>query len=139
MALALLSTLNTPRIDYSPFLLQTRMHGPIDLSLSSLDGWCWSKCHIIQMQYLQLFFFVDPLRPVSQLKPILWSTNLSGVTSTRQLATFSKFFYGLPIDPLLTFKDSFISLAKTPLKCLISCLLTLQQSHFKLPIGPRSC
>ena len=55
---------------------------------------------------------LDQLPPVSQLKPIPWSTGLSGVTTTGRLATFSKSFYGLPIGsfvlskaPLYFWKD----------------------------------
>ena len=54
-------TLNTPRIDYSPLLLQTRMYGAIDLSFPSLHGWYWSVYYIIQTQYLQLFFSAGPI------------------------------------------------------------------------------
>ena len=54
-------TLNTPSIDYSLFLPQTHMYGPIDLSLPSLDRWHWSACHIIQMQYLRFFFSARPI------------------------------------------------------------------------------
>ena len=61
-------------------------------------------------------YLLDQLPPVSQLKPISWTSGLSDVTTTRRLATFSKFFYGLPIDSLRTFKGPLISLAKTPLK-----------------------
>ena len=42
-------SLSTPRINYSHFLLQTSMHGPIHPSLSSFDGWHSSVRHIIQM------------------------------------------------------------------------------------------
>ena len=73
--------------------------------------------------------------PVSQMKPIPWSTmGLSSVTTIRRLATFSKSFYGLPIGSFPTFKGTFISLAKTPLKCLVSCLLTFQQCNVKVPV-----
>ena len=64
---------------------------------------------------------------------------LSGVTTTRRLATFSKFFCRLSIGSFPTFKGPLLSLANTPLKCLVSCLLTLQQCHFKFPMGLRSC
>ena len=83
----------------------------IDPSLFSLHAWHGSVCHFIQIQYLRL----------SQLKPIPWSTRLSGVTTTR-FATFTKSFYGLPIGSFSTFKGPLQSLAKTPLKCLVSGL-----------------
>ena len=67
------------------------------------------------MQYLDSFYLLDQLPLVSQLKLIPWSTGLSGVTTTRRLATFSKSFYGLPIGSFPTFKGPLISLAKTPL------------------------
>ena len=57
--------------------------------------------------------------------------------SPRISLTVKVLLYGLPIGSFPTFKGP--SLAKTPLKCLVSCLLTFQQCHFKLPIGPRSC
>ena len=48
--------MKTTTIDYFPSLSQTHIHGPIDLAFPSLDGRHWSVCHIIQMQYLRLFF-----------------------------------------------------------------------------------
>ena len=42
-------------------LLQTCIHGPIDLSLPSLNRWHWSACRILQMQYLRLFFSAAPI------------------------------------------------------------------------------
>ena len=108
------------------------------MSLPSLEGWHWSVCHINQMQYLQLFFSAVQLPPVSLLDTHYLEHGLSGVTTTRRLATFSKSFYGLPIGSFPTFKGSFISLAKTPLKCLHSCLLTFHfKCHFK-PLMVRS-
>ena len=62
--------------------------------------------------------------------------DLTGVTTTEQLATFSKSFYGLSIDSLPTFKGPLTSLATTPLTCLVSYLLTFQQCHFELSVGP---
>ena len=107
---------------------------PIDLSLPSIDGWDWRVCHIIQI--FDSFSLLDQLAPVSPLKPISWSTGLSSVTTTRRLATFIKSFCGLPIGSFLTFKGPLVALAKTPQKCLVSCLLTFQQYHFKLSVGP---
>ena len=111
------------------------MYGPIDLSFPSLDGWHRSVCHINQINTFDYFFLLGQSPPVSQLKFIPWSTGLSGVTNTRQLATFSMSFYGLPISSFPTFKSSLTSLAKTSLKCMVLCLLNFQQSHFKLPVG----
>ena len=42
-------------------LPQTRIYEPIDLALPSLDWRHWSICHIIQMQYLRLFFSAGPI------------------------------------------------------------------------------
>ena len=64
--------------------------------------------------------------------------DLSGVTTTRQLPTFSKSFQGLPNGSFPTFKGPFISQVKTPLKCLTSCLLTFNKCHFTLSMGPQS-
>ena len=53
--------LNTPCIDYSPFLFKTCMYESINLSFSLLDEWHYSVCLIIQMQYLLLFFSARPM------------------------------------------------------------------------------
>ena len=89
-----------------------------------------SKCNIFDS-----FSLLDQLPPLSQLKPTPWSTSLSGVTTTRRLATFTKSFYVLPIGSFPTFKGLLTSLAKTLLKCLLSGLFTFQQCHFKFPMG----
>ena len=54
-------SLNTPSIDYSPFLFKTCMYGSINLSFSSLEEWHYSVCLIIPMQYLLLFFSARPM------------------------------------------------------------------------------
>ena len=120
-------------------LLQTRIHGSIDLSFSSLGFGTGVYAILSKCNTFKSFSLLDQFPPVSQLKHIPRKTGLSGVTTTRRLALFSKSFYGLPIGSFPTFKGPFISLAKTPLKCLVSGLLTFQQCHFKLPMGPRSC
>ena len=61
--------------------------------------------------------------------------DLSGVITTRQLATFNKFFKDSQSALYPYFKTPHIFLAKTPFKNTISCLLTFQQCHFKLPVG----
>ena len=130
-------TLSLPRIDYSP-TFEMHMYGPMDLSFPSLDWWHFSVCQIIQIQYLCLFFSANQLPPVSQSKPTPWSTGLSVVATTRQLGHFQLSFYELLIGSFPTFKGPFTSLAKPYLKCLVSGLLTFQQCHFNLPMGPRS-
>ena len=136
MALAYPS-LNTPRVNYSTLLLQTRIYGPIELSFTSLDEWHWSVCHSIQMKYLRFFFSAEAIASSFTAETYPWSTDLSGITTTRQLANFSKFFYGFPIGSFPTFKDPVKSLAKTPLKCLVSFLLTFQQAilNFQWVLG----
>ena len=86
------------------------------------------------MQYLRLFFSADQLPPVSQLKPIRWSTDLYVGATTKQLGPFQLSFYGLPIGSFPTFKGHLKSLTKTPLKRLVSCLLTFQQCHFNFQL-----
>ena len=88
------------------------------------------------MQFLRIFSLLDQLSLVSRLKPIPCNTELSGVTITRRHATFSKSFYGLPIGSFPNFNGSLISLAKTPLKCLVSCLITFQQCHLNFQWVP---
>ena len=85
-------TLNTPSIDYSPFLLETRVFGPIDLSLPSLDRWHWSVCHIIHMQRLRLFFSDRPI--ASSFTPETDSLEHGLVlrNNTRQLGHFQYVF-----------------------------------------------
>ena len=108
-------------------LLQTRMCGQIDLPLSSLDQWHWSVCRIIQTQNLQLFFSAGPIASSFRAETHPWSLNLSGVTTTRRIATFSNSIYGgLPIGSFSTFKGPLKFLAKTPLKCLLLYLFTFQ-------------
>ena len=79
--------MNTPTVDYSPFLPQSYMYGPIDLSFHLLDGWHWSACISSKRNTFDSFPLLDRFPLVSQLKPITWSMDLSGVTTTRQLAS----------------------------------------------------
>ena len=132
------STLNTPNSNYIPFLFQARMHWPIDLSLLSLDGWCWSVCHIIQKQYLRLFFPAGPIASsfTAETHPqehrLIWCNNHTK-TWPRSVSPSRT-----PNQLFSYFQRPHISLAKTPIKCLISCLFTFQQCLFKLSISPRS-
>ena len=120
-------------------LLQTRILMLIDQSLSSLDGWHWSVCHAIQMQYLRLFFSVEPIASSFIAEVHTLEQGLVWCNNHKTTCYFSKFFYGLPIGSFPTLKGPFISLAKTPLKCLVSGLLIFQQCDFKLSMGIRSC
>ena len=88
-------------------------------------------------EYLPLLFSAGPISSSFTAETHPWSTDLSGVTTTRRLATFSKSFYKLPIGSFPTFKGPLIFLAKTPLKYLVSCLLTFQPCHCKLPTSSR--
>ena len=91
--------------------LQARIHGPINLSLPSLDGWHWSVCHTIQMQYLRLVFSAGPI--VSSFTAETHPTE-HGLVWCNNHQTNGSF---------PTFNNPFISLAKTPLNCLVSRLL----------------
>ena len=91
------------------------------------------------MQYLRLFFSAGPIASSFTVETHLLEHGLVRWTTTRRLTIFSKSFYGLPIGSFPTFKVPLTSMAKTLPKCLVSCLLTFQQCHFKLPVGPRSC
>ena len=136
MGLAHSSTLNTPKIDYSPFFLQTHIHWPIYLSLPSLVGWHWNACFKIHMQCLRLFFSAEPIASGFTTETHPCNTDLPGVTTTRQLAPFSKSFYRLPIGSFLIFTGPLIPLVKTPLKCLVSCFLTFQRAVLNFQSAP---
>ena len=112
-------TLNTPSIDYSCFLIQTRMYGPIDLSLPLLDRWHWSVYHIIQMQHLQLFFSARPIASNFTPETHFLEHGLVRRNNTRRLGHFQCVFLRTPNQHYPTFKGPLMSLAKTPLKRLV--------------------
>ena len=119
-------------------LPQTRIYGPINLVLPSLDGRHWSVCHIIQMQYLRLFFSAGSIASSFTAEThfleygFVWCNNCKTTCHFQYvlLRTSNRLF------PYFQ-RPLYIS-DQEPLKCLVSCLLTFQQCHFKLPMGPRS-
>ena len=120
-------------------LLKMRMYWVIDLSFPALDGRHWSICiicHIIQMQNLRLFFSAGPIASsfTAEAHPLkhklVWFNN-HNTTWPLSVSLFK--VSQLVIFP--TLEGPLIFLAKTPLKCLVSCLLTFQHCHFKLPMG----
>ena len=83
--------------------LQARVHGPINLSLPSLDGWHWSVCHTIQMQYLRLVFSAGPIASSFTAETHPTDTGLSGVTTTgrtalSQLSTIPLYLWPRPLQ-----------------------------------------
>ena len=89
------------------------------------------------MQYLQLFFSAGPIASSFTAEThsvehrVVWSNNHKTTCHFQQVLfrTPNRFFF-------IAFKGPLISLAKTPLKCLVSYLLIFQHCNFKLPMGP---
>ena len=81
-------------------LLQTRIHGPIDLSFPALDRWHWNVCHIIQMQYIRLFFSAELIHALEH--GFVWCNNHK---TTRPLS----------VSPCMDSKSALSLLSKVPL------------------------
>ena len=120
-------------------LLQTRIHGPIDLSLSSWDGWHWSACHIIQMQYLTLSFSAEPIAFcfTAETHPLehglVWCNNHETTSHFQKvlLRTLSRFFLYFQRSPYISGQDpSTMSGFMSP---------HFPTGHFKLSMSCRSC
>ena len=127
--------------DYPPSpLLISKMDWRI-CPLPFWPRWCWSVCHMLQMQHIQfpvLFHWSNRLQ--------LHSWNLCPQPRSRSVylpfddlqIPVSPFPNRLPISPLYPFISPLLSPAWVPLECLVPRLLSLQQHHFVLPMGPRS-
>ena len=129
--------LNTARLDYSLFLLQTHMNGPIDIGYipSLIRRMALEYMPYNPNEYLPLFFSAGPISSsfTAETHPLEYGL----VWCNNHKTTFSKSFYKLPIGSFPTFKGPLIFRAKTPLKYLVSCLLTFQPCHCKLPTSSR--
>ena len=109
----------------------TYLYRPIDLSLPLLDRWHWSAIPSTLFLCWTNCLKFDTRNQYPGARTCLEKQH-------KTTWPFSVSFEGLPFGSYPTFKGPLISLAKTPLKCLVSCLLTFQKCHFKLPMGPRS-
>ena len=123
------------RIDYSSLPLQeSTVCMDRWFSLTSLDGWRWGECHMLQMKYLILPFLLW----TNCLQLYRWNScpgaRICLVWQQQDDLTFPvSSILQTPNSRFPTFNAPLISLANAPLECLLPLFLTIQQCHYKLP------